>query len=208
MRNLTSGMSTGFSQNFVVPHLLGVFEFESGTLGMWTGLNSIEWNGITFYGGGNLIGISPIEETQELQAKGVVLSLNGISPDLVATSLTENVKNRALRIYLALLGDGIITDPDTGLPITDPDTGEPITDPDFVGGFLSDPYRIFSGLMDTFEFTDDGTRADIRLSVENILLIGQRSKVARYTDEEQKKRYTGDKGLEFINRLQDREIVW
>lgn len=188
MRNLTAEMAAGIVEGGVLPNLLGVFEFDSGTVGMWTGLGQIDWNGITFSGGGNLIGVSPIEETQELQAKGQVLSLNGISSALLATSLTENVKNRPLRIYLSL---------------TDPNG--PDSDGDI---FIADPYRVFSGLMDTFEFTDDGEKANIRLSVENILMIGQRAKISRYTDEEQRQRFPDDMGLEFINRLQDREIVW
>lgn len=182
-RDITNDMATEFSGGGVTPALLGEFNFDSGTIGMWTGIGTITWNGIDFLGGGNLIGVSPIEETQDLEAKGLVVSLNGISSTLVALSLTEELKNRTFRLYLAGVNDQT-------LAITD------------------EPYRIFSGLMDTIEFTDNGETANIRLRLENILYIGQRSKIARYTDEEQRKRFPGDKGLEFINRLQDREIVW
>lgn len=188
MRDLTDDMASEISEASIVPHLLAVFEFESGTIGMWTGIGQITWNGTTFHGGGDLIGVSPIQETQELQAKNLTLTLNGISSSLVATSLTENVKNRPLRIYLGFVNP------------EGPDSDGNI--------FIDDPYRIFSGLMDTFEFTDDGNKANIRLSVENILLIGQRSKISRYTDEDQRIKFPGDLGLQFINRLQDREIVW
>lgn len=187
MRNLTSEMISGLEEN-CQPIILGVFEFDSGTVGMFTGIGTIEWNGITFYGGGNLIGFSKISETQDLQAKNLILSLNSVDTSLVTVALSENVRNRPFRLYLALV------DPDG------PDSNGNI--------FIDDPYRIFSGLMDTFEITDDGKSATISLSIENILLLGQRSKISRYTDEEQRKKHPSDKGFEFINRLQDREISW
>ena len=62
--------------------------------------------------------------------------------------------------------------------------------------------------MDVIEFTDTGDTADLRLSVENILITGQRTKISRYTAEQQKAKYPNDKGLDFINQLQDKSIVW
>lgn len=208
MRNITVDMANGLSDANVTPILFSIFEFDSQTIGMWTGYGVFNWEGYELHGGGNFIGISPINETQDIEAKGVVLSLNGIASDLVATALTEHVKNRPMRTYLALMERQAILDPDTGFPILNPDTGEPLYDP--AGGytFVDEPYRIFSGLMDTFEIADSAKTADIRLSVENVLLIGQRAKISRYTDEQQRKYYPSDVGLNFINRLQDREVVW
>lgn len=207
MRDLGDNLDE-VTQARVKPILLAQFDFDDGTIGMWTGFGVFEYDGITYHGGGDLIGISPIEETQELQAKGLVLSLNGISSDLVSIALDENVKNRAVRIYLAFIGDGTIIDPYTSFTITDPYTGNNILDPYATYSLLGAPYRIFSGLMDTFEITDNADNATIRLSVESILLKGQRAKVSRYTDEDQRKRFPTDMGLEFINILQDREVVW
>lgn len=62
--------------------------------------------------------------------------------------------------------------------------------------------------MDHFEGDEDATAPNLRLNIENILIVGQRSKVSRYTQEEQIRLYPGDMGLEFINRLQDAEITW
>ena len=152
-----------------------------------------------------MVGVSAISETQDLEAKGLVFTLNGIPSNLIGTVLTENLKNRTARLYLATVTTGahILTEDQPGAIQTE-DGGYFLLE----NTLVNSPYRIFSGLMDVVEFTDNGETSDIRLSVENVLYLGQRAKVSRYTHEEQIRRFPDDMGLEFINLLQDREIVW
>lgn len=205
MRDLTPEMVAEFSGQSVQPVLMAEFFFDSQTIGMFTGYGTLQWGDKEFLGGGNFIGLSPMEETQELEAKGVVLSLNGIPSNLVALALNENVKNRPVRIYLASIDTQrrVATEDEPGAVLTE--GGDYVL---LENNLIDSPYQIFSGLMDVMEFADSGDTADIRVTAENILLIGQRAKLSRYTDEEQRKRFPDDRGLEFINRLQDREIVW
>lgn len=206
MRNLTPEMIAEFSAPQTNPVLMGELEFQSATLRMWTGLGSLFWGDKEFLGGGNFIGISPIEETQSTQAKGVVLSLNGVASTNVALALSERPRGRPFRLYLGVASTRryIETEPGDGLVELEDGSGYVLLESQLVDS----PYRIFSGLMDVIESTDNGDTAVLRLSVENILIVGQRSKVYRYTDEEQKKRYPNDRGLELINQLQDKELVW
>lgn len=205
MRDITQDMKDQLESSSVQAHLLADFYFDSGFIGMWTGYGNLTWNGNDYSGGGNFINVSSIDETQELQAKNLVCSLNGIPSNLLATALSENIKNRSMRLYLATVDTTrrIALEDDSGVVLTE--------DGDYVlleNNLVDSPYPIFSGLMDVVEFTDNGDTADIRLSVENILFKGQRAKTSRYTHEEQIRRFPDDMGLEFINRLQDREIVW
>jgi len=62
--------------------------------------------------------------------------------------------------------------------------------------------------LDTMQITDGGETCTLAVAAENKLVILQRAKEARYTDEDQKARYPDDRGLEFVSGLQDREIVW
>ncbi len=73
---------------------------------------------------------------------------------------------------------------------------------------IDSPYRIFNGLMDTMEITDTGESSSVNITVESIMLVGQRPKLRRYTLADQQKYYPNDTGLKFINALQDKEIVW
>ena len=205
MRNLTPEMAAEFSAPVVSPVLMAEMFFDSQTVGMFTGIGTLQWGDKTFNGGGTFIGVSPIEETQETEAKGIVVSLNGISPTLISLALAERSRGRKFIMYLG----SVIT---TRYVATEDDTGRVLTeDGDYVlleNNLVDSPYRIFSGLMDVMEISDNGETANIRLSVENALIVGQRAKVGRYTSEDQKKLFPGDTGLDFINQLQDKEVVW
>lgn len=199
-------MVAEFSSESTDPVLMAEMYFDSATLRMWTGLGSLFWGDREFIGGGNFIGISPIEETQETQATGIVCTLNGVAPTNIAVSLIERARGRPFRLYLGVAttrryvsvesGDGRVQLEDgSGYVLLE-------------NNLIDSPYRIFSGLMDVIESTDSGDSATLRLSVENILIVGQRTKTYRYTDNDQKKRFPSDKGLELINQLQDKELVW
>jgi hypothetical protein len=207
MRNVSTQMADEFSGAVVQPVFLLEALFDSGPLRLWTGVGDLEFNGNTYTGAGNFLGLSAIEETQDLQAKGLVVSLTGVPLSLVSLALSEGskIRGRPFRSYLGAFDTRrkIGLEDETGA-ILQEDGGYILLESQLV----DTPYRWFSGLMDTMEFTVNGSTCDIRLSVENILIYGQKPKIYRYTDEEQKRRYPGDRGLEFINQLQDKEIVW
>lgn len=204
MRNITADMLAEISGPNVQPAMMMEADFDQETVRMWTGVGTLEWQGNEFYGGGNFIAISQIEETQELEAKGITVTLSGIPSNLVAASLLYRPRGRPFRIYFAVVStSAIVATEDDGDVLTE-DGGRVLLE----NQFINEPYRIFSGLMDVMEFTDTGDEASIRLSVESSLIQGQRAKIGRYTSEDQKKRYPNDKGLDLINQLQDKEIVW
>lgn len=205
MRNLTADMVTEFSSQSVSPILMAELFFDSGRIGVWTGIGTLTWGDKEFLGGGNFVGVSVIQETQELQAKGIVCSLNGISSSLVAAGF-ERVRGRPFKMYLGSASSTryISTEDGTGRVKLEDGSG-------FVrleNNLIKSPYRIFSGLMNNIETVDNGQTCDMRLTVESIMIIGQRNKVRRYTDEDQQIKYPGDLGLSLIPSLQDKEVVW
>lgn len=181
MRDLTTDMIDEFAGGSVNPTFMAEAFFDSGPLRVWTGLGTLDWDGNTYFGAGSLIGISNISESQEIQANGIVVSLSGIPSSIISLALAERSRGRPFRLYLASA------------------TGNDLID---------SPYRIFSGMMDNIEITANGETCSVRLSVESILIIGQRSKIRRYTNEDQRKFYPTDEGFKFINALQDKEVVW
>ena len=70
------------------------------------------------------------------------------------------------------------------------------------------PYQIFSGFIDTMSVTDAGDSSNINISVENKLITLERAIDRRYTDQDQKQLFAGDKGLEFIDDIQNKAINW
>lgn len=205
MRNISPVMVQEFSSRLVKSAFFAEMFFDTGRIGMWTGFGDVTFDGKTFLGGGNLIGISAITETQDLTAKGIVVSLGGIDPTLISLALSEKVRGRKFVLYLGSFDyvTRIATEDEQGA-VLDEEGNYVIVE----SSVLNNPQRIFSGMMDYMEYNFSGSLADIRLSVENSLIIGQRSKIRRYTNEDQKRRFPNDRGLEFINALQDKEVVW
>jgi len=55
---------------------------------------------------------------------------------------------------------------------------------------------------------DGSETATIQVTVENRLIEFERTRVRRYTAEDQKIDYPNDKGLEFVAEMAEKEIVW
>ena len=68
--------------------------------------------------------------------------------------------------------------------------------------------QIFSGYMDQMNISDGGETSTIELMVENRLIDLERARVARFTSGYQKSLYPDDLGLDFVEDLQDKDIVW
>ena len=68
--------------------------------------------------------------------------------------------------------------------------------------------QLFSGYMDQMNISDGGETSTIELMVENRLIDLERARVARFTSGYQKSLYPDDLGLDFIEDLQDKDIVW
>jgi hypothetical protein len=205
MRDLPAQIASEIVSPAVMPALLAEMYFDSGPLYMWTGIGELIWSGKTYIGGGNLVSISPIQETQELQAKGLVCTLNGIPSNLIATVLSEKSRGRSFKLYFSTISlQGYILQEDGSYILQETGGSAILTEANIV----TTPYRIYTGLMDVMEFSDNGETATIALSVESAMIIGEREKKTRYTAEDQKRLYPNDKGLDNISQLQDKEVIW
>lgn len=181
-RGITTALKNATEAKTVYPIALLSMAFPSATLRMWTGYGDLVWGGYTWTGAGDMGEVSEIEEAVELSAKGSSLRLNGIPPDIAAASLTENYQGRPCILYL-----GAMTDE---------------------GVLVANPYPILSGRMDQIEKQDQGTSASLQLTVENRLVDLNRNRERRLTHEDQQTDYPGDKGFEFVNSLQNKQLLW
>jgi hypothetical protein len=55
---------------------------------------------------------------------------------------------------------------------------------------------------------DGADSLSITVSAENKLIILNRDKVLRYTDQDQKRLFPNDKGLEYVASIQDKPLTW
>lgn len=171
---------TGFDADSLNPFLAIELEFDSGAVRLWNGYGEITVDSDTYTGAGSLLAVSGVEETGEIAARGVTMTLTGISSDLISVALSENYQNRAARVYIGSLSD--------------------------VGAVSS--YQLFGGRLDVMNIEESGETATISVTAENRLIDLERPRVRRYTSEDQKALYPGDLGLDYVNDLQDKTLDW
>lgn len=152
------------------------------TLRLWTGNSVLSYQGNDWLGTGQLLQIDTVEETSEIAAKGATLTLSGIPTEVLALSLSEPYQGRVANVYFGLHIEGETT--------TDSMT------------------KIFSGYMDQMNIEEKPEGSTVVLSVENRLIDLERLRTARYTSGYQKSIYPNDKGLDFVEDLQDKQIYW
>jgi hypothetical protein len=183
---MSRGLSTAFKNaaaaGVVYPALLGHFDFSGGIVRVWTGMGDLSWGGNTYTGLGDLVGISRVQETNEVRANGLEFFLNGIPSALVTRILSEGYRSRAAKLWLVLF--------------------------DATPAIIANPLLLFSGRMDQCRLQDSGETSTCTISAESRLVDLQRPRERRRTDEDQKSLFSGDRGLEYVAGLQDRQVVW
>lgn len=180
-RSLSANMVTEVSASQLSPIILASLSFTQ-PVNLWSGYGTITYAGTGYLGIGTLGTISPVEETTDLAARGITMQLSGVPTTMIAVALSENYQGKACSVMFGAL--------------------------DSSGALVSTPITIFSGRMDVMSINDDGQNATIGMTAENKLVDFRRPREVRYTDEEQKNLYSGDKGLEFVNSIQEKEIYW
>ena len=180
-RSISADMVTEVTTAQLSPILLAELDLAT-PIYLWTGYGTLTYNGIGYLGLGTLGTISPVQETTDLAARGITMQLSGVPTALVYEALAEDYQGRACSIMFGALSP--------------------------TAGLISSPVTVFSGRMDVMQISDDGQSSLITMTAENRLVDFKRVREVRYTDEEQKTLFPGDKGLEFVTAIQETTIYW
>lgn len=180
-RTLTSAVEAALSSDNVPALVFVELDFSSGFVRVTNAAYNFSWDSKTWTGLGNLGDIEPAKESSELGAYGVSMKLSGIPSSMVSTALGEHYQGRGCKIWFAPL--------DSNYQV------------------LADPVMIFHGRMDTMSI-NLGKTATIVLTAESRLADWDRPRVRRYNHADQIKFYPTDKGLEFIEQMVEKELVW
>lgn len=204
-RTLNDGIKNVLAAAEIQPFFAVQIFFDTETIYAWTGLGDLIVDGITYIGTGQFLQISEITETAEISAKGATVSLSGVPSNLLSLALSEPYQGRLCKIFFgaidankaALLlesGSLILSEDTASLDISD---GNP--------NAISE---VFTGYIDQMNIEEGPETSIISMSVESKLIDLERSRIFRYTDQSQKSRYPNDKGLEFVEDLQDKQFSW
>ena len=184
-RSIGSDFSTQLSSGSIRPFYAVSIAFKDSTLRLWPGYGSLFFDSNTFIGSANLLSISNINETADIRASGVKLSLSGIDSSILSSSISQDSEGGTVKIYF-----GLLKTEDNRTQVVDT------------------PYELFDGNLDTIQISEQGNTATITITVENKLIMLERPRNRSYTDQDQKNLFAGDKGLEFVDDLQDKELIW
>ena len=181
-RVLSNAMKEMAVAKVVRPIFLVRMVFDSSQLNIWSGVGDISFDSVTYTGLGDLLSISDIKETSDISATGINVSLSGVKSSLIAIAKDQDYQGRELTVRLGAFNES--------------------------GSLIADPVIIFSGFMDTMTIAEAGTYSTISIAVENKIVAFERSKVRRYTAEDQKIDHPTDKGFEFVTSIVQKQIIW
>ena len=178
----------------------------SEPLYFWTGLGDTTIDGITYIGTGNLMQISSIQETAEIQAAGATLTFSGIPADMLSLALSVPYQGRIGKIKFGLIdADNNLLQLETAfnmllesgidIGLENPEQSNVLVD-------------MFVGYMDQMNIDESPDTATISLSLESKLLDLDKPVIRRYNNESQKALFPNDKAFEFLNDLQGKDLSW
>ena len=98
-RTVPSSLLTALSQPEVHPFYAVEMNFDIAPLRLWTGNGERTIITDTYLGTGSLMGISGLDEANDLSAKSVSITLSGVPAELVSIALQEPYQRRSCKIY-------------------------------------------------------------------------------------------------------------
>jgi len=183
-RTIGSTFSTQLSSTQTRPFYAVEFLYAT-PLRIWTGYDDFTILSETYSGLGNLVSISSVQESADTKANGIKIVVSGLNTDILSTALSQTQQGVVVNIYF-----GVLTTTSNAQAIVDT------------------PYEIFSGFVDTVTINEQGDTSSITFDIESKLISLERPLDFRYTDQDQKHYFPNDKGLEFVDDIQNKEIVW
>jgi hypothetical protein len=176
---MKTGVPAGFdSASLTIFQAVELF-FDTGTVWLWNGIGDLVIDGSTYAGAGDLLGITLADEDESLSAKGISIQLSGVSSTMISYALNEHYKYRTVKVRIGTITAGVVAS-----------------------------YQVFSGRMDVMTFDDTGDTSTVTLTAESRFIDFDRIRDHRWTSEDQKALYPGDKAFDGLNVLQEAKIQW
>tara|TARA_B100000900_G_scaffold410036_1_gene426998 strand:- start:5253 stop:5819 length:567 start_codon:yes stop_codon:yes gene_type:complete len=184
-RTIASAILSKFNDSEVSPFYAIELFFDTTTIRVWTGYGDITVSSLssqTYSGVGEILEISNIEESQDISAKGINITLSGIPSNLIAHALNTAYQGRLCNVHFGFI-----------------DWSSPANQT----GML-----VFTGYMDTMLIDEGPETSTIVTSVESRLIDLERPRNRRYTTQNQKQRHSGDLAFDFVESLQNQRLQW
>ncbi len=179
-RALTATMESEVAAASIRPVIFYEGVFASGTQRLCSLPYTISWNGQSWLGAGNLLGIGPIQETTEIRETQFTVTLQA-SAEIAALALAQVRLGKAGSVWVGTL--------------------------DSSGAVNADPFLAFEGRLDK-PVIQVGERPVVSITYGSKIRDLERPRVIRLTHEAHKQRFPGDDFCEYGEELVDKSLSW
>lgn len=155
----------------IIAVVMADLNFASGMVRVHDGSGNLSFGGNTYLGAGQFAGLDVIDENVDIVARGIKLTLSGVDSTFVVPTMTEVYQNREVTLYLGFVSQS-------------------------TGALIATPETIWEGRMNQMSFKIDKGTALIELTCEHRLR--REPRVARYTDEDQRVIFSGDRFFDLM----------
>ena len=188
-RTIDSGLSATLGDSQTEIFHLFEFIFSTSTIRYCTAPHDSVWDSKTWIGIGGALAYEAIEETNDMIAGAVTLTLSGVNQSMIAVFLTENFIGREATIYRGHINT-----------TTGAQEGEPLEE---YNGFLNSGFQVHETRAENGKGT---VRVKTRLVGATALFKVRRGIITNLGSHQAV--FSGDKFFEFMPDLQDKPITW
>ena len=201
-RDVTGAVLSSLEDSVVFPFFAVELLFDTAPIRLWTGSGTLVYDGNSWIGTGSLLNISSVEETSEIAVRGATLTLSGMNSEVISLALQSPYQGRVCNLYFGMFAQGSLLQEDGNYILLEDGTRINLENQE------TGLTQIFSGYMDEMNIEEGPDFGVIELRVENKLIDLERARVRRFSSGYQKTRFPNDLGLDFVESLQDKDIVW
>lgn len=173
--------ATALAQPNALISIAADMDFPSGHIRLHDGPGPLTIGGNTYEGTGKMILSGSVEESIDVIAKPITLTLSGVDASMITTARSGGYQGRAVTLYLAIFNL------DTGALIDTPET-------------------LWEGRMDAITIRLGFGEASLTLNCEHRLR--REPRIARYTDQDQQLAYSGDRFFDLVPKIPGFKNKW
>lgn len=169
---------------------LVLLDFVTTPKRIWTGAGKLTTGGHDWFGLGELGSITGLEQAVNGEAPETSFKLSGINSEIMNLARNEwedEAKDRLIKVFIQFHN----YEDDRPLELFD------------------EPFAVWAGRMQTpvFEMQGPITRS-ITVAAESLFSLRSRPSFSQYTDADQRARFAGDEGFEFVPTLLNKTVTW
>lgn len=177
----SSSNQTAAAERTVVLVTFAHLEIPGDELRLCDAPVTVTWGGFDWSGVGGHGGVEAVSESIELIAQPVKMTLSGVDAQYITDAMTAQYHGQPVTLYIGLMNVS-------------------------THALIDTPEEIWSGFMDVMHIQVEKGKATITVDCEHRLR--RQPVTARYTDEDQRELYSGDRFFAFLHLIPGYVAKW